>query len=88
MNGQFENRNFFFSDSIRERYAQKVNGQKMDNTLLLDMAGESVAIWKTEGKSDDEIRLLLKDRLHFSDEMAEQALSMCAQSRKRERGTD
>lgn len=88
MNGQFENRNFFSSDSIRERYAQKVNGQKMDNTLLLDMAGESVAIWKTEGKSDDEIRLLLKDRLHFSDEMAEQALSMCPQSRKRERGAD
>jgi len=52
------------------------------------MAGESVAIWKNEGKSDDEIRLLLKDRLHFSDEMAEQALSMRPQSRNRERGND
>lgn len=88
MNRQFENRNFFCSDSIRARYTHKVNVQNTDNALLLNMAGESVAIWKNEGKSDDEIRLLLKDRLHFSDEMALQALSMRPQSRNRERGND
>lgn len=61
---------YFSPGSIRERYSQHIQNLSVDeNGLLLDIARDTVALMREDGKSEDEIRAKLKEKYHFSDEI-------------------
>lgn len=64
---------YFSSDSIRERYSQHIQNETADSDdLLFDIARDTVELMRRDGKSDDEIRIKLKDTFHFSDEVIDE----------------
>ena len=63
-------KSYFSPASIRERYSQHVqNLSAEDNDLLLEIAKDTVALMREDGKSEDDIRSALKDKYHFSNEI-------------------
>ncbi len=67
-------RSYFSPDSIRDRYAQRIQNEPAEHDLLMDIAHESVKIMRRNDKSEDRIRSMLKTELHFSDKMIDQLL--------------
>lgn len=60
---------YFSPDSIRARYAEHIQNKSAEsNDPLLDIARDTVELMRQDGKSQEEIRLELKDKFHFSDE--------------------
>lgn len=61
---------YFSPNSIRERYAQHIQGESADNSdPIFDIARDTVQLMRRDGKSEDEIRAELKAKFHFSDEV-------------------
>lgn len=69
MKGETNRKQFFSPDSIRERYAEHIRQENVQSRdPLFDIARDTVELLRREGKTDDEIRLVLKSKFHFSDE--------------------
>ncbi|MCM1305231.1 MAG: hypothetical protein NC305_16040 [Lachnospiraceae bacterium] len=63
-------RSYFSPDSIRTRYAEHIQNESAEsNDLLLDIARDTVELMQQDGKNEEEIRLVLKNKFHFSDEI-------------------
>ena len=63
-------KSFFSPGSIRERYAQHIQNETVNECdSLLDIACETVELMRRNGKSEDEIRAELKKKFHFSDDI-------------------
>jgi len=57
---------YFSPESIRNRYANKVETNDTPNQLLLETAKNSVSLMRNEGMNNDEIAQILKEKYHFS----------------------
>lgn len=78
MNEDFtrQHRSYFSPESIRERYAQHIEDGTADSSdPLLDIARETVALMRQDGKTDDEIRTELERKFHFDAEAINALLS-------------
>ncbi len=67
-------RSYFSPDSIRDRYAQRIQNEPAEHDPLMDIAHESVEIMRRDGKSEGEIRSMLETKFQFSDKMIDQLL--------------
>lgn len=66
---------YFSPSSIRGRYEQHLKEETIQNNdPLLDVVCDSIKLMRDEGKSGDEIRGMLKEHYHFSDEIIEKLL--------------
>lgn len=64
---------YFSPDSIRNHYAEhieKLSSERVDP--LLDIARDTVYLMRLDGKSEEEIRTVLKKKFHFSDEVIDE----------------
>lgn len=67
---------YFSPSSIRERYAQHIEGETPQSPdPLLDVARDSIKLMRADNKSEEEIRGMLKEHYHFSDETIEALLN-------------
>lgn len=67
---------YFSPDSIRERYAQHIKEEKCQSPdPLLDIARDSIKLMQSDNKSEKEIRYMLKEHYHFSDEIIDALLN-------------
>lgn len=67
-------KSYFSPESIRERYAQHIQGDVTDCDLLLDIACDTVELMRRDGKSEDEIRSELNKKFHFSDKIIDEVM--------------
>ncbi|MCM1262859.1 MAG: hypothetical protein NC313_09070 [Butyrivibrio sp.] len=63
-------RSYFSPDSIRSRYAEHIENESIEgNDPLLYIARGTVELMRQNGKSEEEIRLELKNKYHFTDKI-------------------